>query len=42
MLLIYDYTRITRVSFLYNKSEEIDQFKVYKELLENETNLKIK
>jgi hypothetical protein len=42
MLLIDDYTRMTWVSFLKNKSEAIDKFKVFKELVENETDLKIK
>jgi transposase InsO family protein len=42
MLLIDDYTRMTWVSFLKNKSEAIDKFKVFKELVENKTDLKIK
>jgi hypothetical protein len=42
MILIYDYTRMTWVSFLNNKTKAIDKFKVFKELVENETDLKIK
>jgi transposase InsO family protein len=41
MLLIDDYTRMTWVSFLKNKSEAIDKLKVFKELVENKTDLKI-
>jgi hypothetical protein len=42
MLLIDDYTRMTWVVFLKKKSEAIDKFKVFKELVENKTDLKIK
>jgi hypothetical protein len=42
MLLIDDYTIMTWVSFLKKKSKAIDKFKVFKELVENETDLKIK
>jgi len=41
MLLIDDYTRMTWVSFLKKKLEAIDKFKVFKELVENESDLKI-
>jgi hypothetical protein len=36
MLLIYDYTRMTAVSFLKNKSEAFENFNIYKEMVENE------
>jgi hypothetical protein len=42
MLLIDDYTRMTWVSFLKNKSEAFEKFKAFKALVENETDLKIK
>jgi hypothetical protein len=42
MLLVYDYTRITAVFFLRNKSEDFENFKVYKEMVENELDSKIK
>jgi hypothetical protein len=42
MLLIDDYTRMTWVAFLKNKSEAFENFKTFKDLFENETNLKIK
>jgi len=42
MLLIDDYTRMTTVSFLEKKSKEFECFKIYKELVENQTDLKIK
>ena len=42
MLMIDDYTRITTDSFLKKKSEAFECFKIYKELVENETDLKIK
>jgi hypothetical protein len=42
MLLIDDYTRMTWVSFLRNKSEAFEKFKSFKALVENETDLKIK
>jgi transposase InsO family protein len=42
MLLVDDYTRMTAVSFLMNKSEAFENFKVYKEMVENETDSKIK
>jgi hypothetical protein len=42
MLLIDHYVIMTLVSFLKNKSEAIDKFKVFKELVQNETDLKIK
>jgi hypothetical protein len=42
MLLVHDYTRMTAVFFLRNKSEAFENFKVYKELVENEMDSKIK
>ena len=42
MLMIDDYTRMTTVSFLKKKSEAFECFKIYKELVKNETDLKIK
>ena len=42
MLLVDDYTRMTAVFFLRNKSEAFENFKVYKEMVENEMYSKIK
>ena len=42
MLLVDDYTRMTTVYFLRKKSEAFENFKVYKEMVENEMDLKIK
>ena len=42
MLLVDDYTRMTIVFFLKNKSEAFENFKVYKEMVENEMDSKIK
>jgi hypothetical protein len=42
MLLVYDYTRMSAVCFLRNKSEAFENFKVYKEMVENEMDSKIK
>ena len=42
MLLIDDYTRMTWVSFLKNKSEAFEKFITFKGLVESETDLKIK
>jgi transposase InsO family protein len=42
MLLVDDYTRMTTVFFLRNKSEAFENFKVYKEMVENEMDSKIK
>jgi transposase InsO family protein len=42
MLLVDDYTRMTTVFFLRNKSEVFEKLKVYKEMVENEMDLKIK
>jgi transposase InsO family protein len=42
MLLVDDYTRMTVVCFLRNKSEAFENFKVYKEMVENEMDSKIK
>jgi transposase InsO family protein len=42
MLLVDDYTRMTAVFFLGNKSESFENFKVYKEMVLNEMDSKIK
>jgi hypothetical protein len=42
MLIIDDYTRMTLVYFLKEKSEAFEKFKTYKVLVENEIDLKIK
>jgi hypothetical protein len=36
MLLVDDYTRMIAIFFLRNKSEAFENFKVYKETIENE------
>ena len=41
MLMIDDYTRMTNINFLKKNTEEFDCFRIYKELVENETYLKI-
>ena len=42
MLLVDDYTRMTWVCFLKKKSKAFECFKIFKEMVENETDLKIK
>jgi transposase InsO family protein len=42
MLLVDDYTRMTVVCFLKNKSEAFENFKIYKEMVENEMDSRIK
>jgi hypothetical protein len=42
MLLVDDYTRMTTFFFLNKKSETFKNFKTYKEMVETETELKIK
>ena len=42
MLPIDDYTRMTWVTFLKEKLEVFEKFKIFKEKVENETNLKTK
>ena len=42
MLLFYDYTRITWAYFLKKKLEAFEYFVIFKEMVENETDLKIK
>jgi transposase InsO family protein len=42
MLLVDDYTRMTAVFFLKNKSEAFENFKIYKEMVENEMDSRIK
>ena len=42
MLLVDDYTRMTAIFFLKNKSEAFENVKIYKEMVENEMDSKIK
>jgi hypothetical protein len=42
MLLVDDYTRMTAVCFLKKKLEAFENFKVYKEMVENQMDSKIK
>ena len=42
MLLGDDYTRMIAVCFLKNKSEAFENFKIYKEMVENEMDSRIK
>jgi transposase InsO family protein len=42
MLLVDDYIRMTVIFFMRNKSEAFENFKVYKEMVENEMDSKIK
>jgi hypothetical protein len=42
MLLVDDYTRMTTVCFLKNKSEAFENFKIYKEMVESEMDSRIK
>jgi hypothetical protein len=42
MLLVDDYTRMTATCFLKNKSKDFENFKVYKEMVENEMDSRIK
>jgi hypothetical protein len=42
MLLVDDYTRMNAVFFLKNKSQAFENFKIYKEMVENEMDSKIK
>jgi hypothetical protein len=42
MFLIDDYTRRGWVTFLKNKSEEFGKSKTFKDLVENETEMKVK
>jgi hypothetical protein len=42
MLLVDDYTRMTAVCFLKNKLEAFENFKIYKEIVENEMDSRIK
>ena len=42
MLLVDDYTSMTAVFFLENKSEAFENFKIYKEMVENEMDSRIK
>ena len=40
MLLVDDYTRMTTIFFIVNKSKSFEKFKVYKEMVENEMDSK--
>ena len=42
MLIIDDYSRLTWVSFLKEKSEAFEKFKVFKALTENQTGKRLK
>jgi hypothetical protein len=42
MLLVDDYTRLTAVFFLKKKSKAFENFKIYKEMVENEMDSRIK
>jgi hypothetical protein len=42
MLIIDDYSRLTWVSFLKEKSEAFEKFKVFKALIENQTGKRLK
>jgi hypothetical protein len=42
MLLVDDYTRMTVVCFLKNKSETFENFKIYREMVENDMDSRIK
>jgi transposase InsO family protein len=42
ILLVDDYTRMIAVFFLKNKSESFENFKIYKEMVENEMDSRIK
>jgi transposase InsO family protein len=42
MLLVDDYTRMIAVCFLKNKSEDFENFKIYKEMVKNEMDSRIK
>lgn len=42
MLLIDDFTRMMWVTFLREKSEGFEKFKIFKSIVENEFGLKIK
>jgi hypothetical protein len=42
MLLFDDYVRMTAVCYLKNKPEAFENFKIYKEMVENKMDSKIK
>jgi hypothetical protein len=42
MLLVDDYTRMTAIFFLKKKSKAFENFKIYKEMVENEMDSRIK
>ena len=42
MFVIDDYTRMTWVTFLKEKTKSFEKFKIFKAMVENETHMKIK
>jgi transposase InsO family protein len=42
MLLVDDYTRMIAILFFKNKSEAFENFKIYKEMVENDMDSRIK
>jgi len=42
MVLVDDYTRMTCICLLKKKLEAFERFRIFKELVENETDMKIK
>lgn len=42
MLLIYDFSRMTRVTFVKDKFEAFDRFKVFKSMVDNQVDANIK
>ena len=42
MLIIDEFSRITWVAFIKNKSEDLEKFKIFKALAENQTGCKLK
>jgi transposase InsO family protein len=42
MLLVDGYTRMTAIFFLKNKSKDFENFKIYKEMVENQMDSRIK
>jgi transposase InsO family protein len=42
MLLVDDYTRMIAICFLENKSKDFENFNIYKKMVENEMDSKIK
>jgi hypothetical protein len=42
MLIIDDYSRLTWVAFLKEKTEAFEKFKIFKDLIENQTGKRLK